>query len=214
IAKDYIGIASGIGTSTELYVYPDSVRFGTPTHPVRVSGTAGIYPNDFVTLGQIRDSLGASSTTWSNVTSKPQIIQDITSGDAGLVNRLSISRPVQQQFVGDLNTVLTTGIGHVFASGSSNLPVEHNGTLYTGYHTGAVNGGATQIFVSTQSSGNMYFRRRHPNGTWYDWQRVLTEPNAASLYLPLTGGDLTGNLSGTTAEFTGTVSGAQAVNGS
>src|SRR5690606_28312223 len=47
IAKDYIGIASGVGTSTEVYVYPDSVRFGTPTHPVRVSGTAGIYPNDF-----------------------------------------------------------------------------------------------------------------------------------------------------------------------
>src|SRR5690606_4758010 len=134
---------------------------------------------------------------WSEVTNKPTVIQNIEAGDVGLVSRLSISRPVQQNFAGDVDTVLTTGIGHVFASGSTNLPVEHNGTLYTGYHAGAANGGSTQIFVSTQSSGNMYFRRRHPNGTWYDWHRVLTETNAASIYLPLTGGTLTGDLTAT-----------------
>ena len=127
---------------------------------------------------------------------------DVISGSANATSNSSIyignnSRPNSN---GGSNEIV---IGNNGAGSGSNTVTIGNSLTTENYFTGNIRGGA---FIKTGGTSSQFLKA---DGS-VDSSTYLTTASAASTYLPLTGGTLTGPLNGTSATFTGDLIAASA----
>lgn len=105
----------------------------------------------------------------------------------------------------DLNTLTTVGFyscpQSAVAASLLNCPTYEAFSLLVEKSAGCI-----QTLTEYHPSGNRKTYKRHEYmGTWSAWYEILTTVGGDTTKLPLVGGTLTGNLNGTTANFTGQV---------
>lgn len=137
----------------------------------------------------------AASVPWSGVTGKPTTVTGY-----GITDAMKIFGAPGV----DLNTLTTAGVYRI-SNTEANRPNDWGQLLvmYGGSDT------ITQIY-GHYVDGTLKTRSGNPtnvggSGSWSPWRTLLGDHNYNSYALPLTGGTLTGGLSGTTGSFSGEV---------
>jgi len=140
-------------------------------------------------------SLTAGAVPWSGVTGKPTTVTGY-----GITDAMKIFGAPGV----DLNTLTTSGVYRINNT-EANRPNDWGQLLvmYGGSDT------ITQIY-GHYVDGTLKTRSGNPtnvggSGSWSPWRTLLGDHNFNSYALPLTGGTLTGGLSGTTGSFSGEV---------
>ena len=140
-----------------------------------------------------------------------------TAGSGNFVGAISASNlsgtnTGDSNFVGSAFTSRNSGNPIAIDNANSNMSGYTNSSSAAGYADGGLFVAAystswvSQIF-SNFRTGELATRGKN-SGTWQSWRTVLDSTNYSSYALPLSGGTLTGGLTGTTASFSGTVAGS------
>jgi hypothetical protein len=149
-------------------------------------------------------ALGGITTGINNVAVGNIAGNLINSGTANITssNSVYLGHDTRASASGNTNEIV---IGYEGRGNGSNTVTIGNSSITNNYFTGNVNGGS---FVKTSGTSSQFLKA---DGS-VDSSTYLTTGSAASTYLPLAGGTLTGALNGTSASFTGDVSISESAN--
>jgi len=162
--------------------------------------TNGVYTTTFNTLGDARYlQLTGGTLTGTTYLNNNTAVRFYASGNSSNAWDM-YADPSSNTVIRQLGSA-----SWIFNNGSSNvLTISNSGSLTTSYYTtaGVLTNNSSGVISSSNGTG---FLKMSSGTISYDNSTYLTTSSAASTYLPLSGGTLTGALSGTSATFTGNI---------
>ncbi|WP_316815849.1 hypothetical protein [Pedobacter nyackensis] len=162
---------------------------------------------------------GITATTfspWETIASQEWAGLNFTQRGRGTLSSVNSVRVLDTRSVNELPSEFSSSISFDF-KGTSTLGLSGAGswaatTTFVPYVD--VSGNGSVAYRMAHSQGNMYFQSATSQSAWGAWKTVADRdwatsqfaPISGGAYLPLTGGTLTGNLNGTSANFSGNTS--------
>jgi hypothetical protein len=214
ILVNSVKVGKGAGTGTNNIAIGDNVLTDNTTGYANLAiGSYALWHNT-VGFGNIalgRESLIAATTGSLNIAIGDNTMKGVVTGGQNIAIGANTA---QNATSGSSNTLIGYSVGNALTTGSNNIFIgfSSGSTVSTGNYNTII--GGFPSFSSSSSMSNNIILADGQGNIRYRWDGTQTLINGVALgsnaftstsYLPLTGGTLTGALSGTSATFSGSV---------